>query len=278
MAADALQWAGTDRKARGRSGNAALPLRHGKALAEGMRDGVPIALGYLAVSFSLGITAAGAGLDPLQAFVASLLCNASAGEFAAFSAISHEAALLELIAVTCVANARYILMGASLAQRFDERTPLWQRVLVAYDNTDELFGIALARPGRIDPFYSFGSFIPALPGWAAGGLLGALLGDILPLDVLSALSVALFGMFLAVIVPAAHREKPVCAAVAASFALSMAAAAAPVISGLSEGTRTIILTLAIAGAWAWLFPVRDGKPAFRFMAAAAAPHAGGEAA
>lgn len=231
---------------------------------QGAHDGVPIALGYLAVSFSLGISAAGAGLDPVQSLVASFLCNASAGEYAAYSSIAQGAAVLEIVAVTLIANARYILMGAALAQRFDEKTPLWQRMLVAFDNTDELFGLAVARPGHICPAYSFGSFAPALPGWAFGGLLGAMLGNVLPARILSALSVALFGMFLAVIIPAAHQEKAVFAVVAASFAASMLSSVAPLISSLSSGTRTIVLTLAIAGAAAWLFPVHDGVPTFRF--------------
>lgn len=234
------------------------------AFRQGIRDGVPIALGYLAVSFSLGISAAGAGLDPVQSFVASLLCNASAGEYAAYASIAQGAAVLELVAVTFIANARYILMGAALAQRFDAKTPLWQRMLIAYDNTDELFALAIARPGHISPAYSFGTFVPALPGWAAGGALGAVLGNVLPLRVLSALSVALFGMFLAVIVPAAHEHRTVFAVVCASFAASMLFSVMPLVSDLSSGTRTIILTLAIAGAAAWLFPMHDGVPTFRF--------------
>lgn len=252
-------------------GSRALPEKRGaasschmRALLEGMRDGVPIALGYLAVSFSLGISAAASGLDPVQAFVASLLCNASAGEFAAFSAIARQAPVLELICVTAIANARYILMGASLAQRFDARTPAWIRALVASDSTDELFSIALARPGKIDPAYCFGSYIPALPGWAAGGLLGAVLGNVLPGCILEALSVALFGMFLAVIVPAARKERAVAWVVLATFSLSIAAGAAPLISGLSEGICTVILTFLVAGGAAWLFPITDGKPHWRF--------------
>lgn len=130
---------------------------------QGAHDGVPIALGYLAVSFSLGISAAGAGLDPLQSLVASFLCNASAGEYAAYSSIAQGAAVPELVAVTLIANARYILMGAVLAQRFDAKTPLWQRMLIAYDNTDELFALTIARPCKVCPAYSFGSFLPALP-------------------------------------------------------------------------------------------------------------------
>ena len=208
---------------------------------QGAHDGVPIALGYLAVSFSLGISAAGARLDPLQSLVASFLCNASAGEYAAYSSIAQGAAVPELVAVTLIANARHILMGAALAQRFDAKTPLWQRMLIAYDNTDELFALTIARPCK-----------------------GALLGIVLPARILSALSVALFGMFLALIIPAAHQEKANCAVVAASFAASMLCDAAPIISELSSGTRTIILTFAIAGAAAWLFPVHDGVPTFRY--------------
>lgn len=128
-----------------------LLARHGEALREGIRDGVPIALGYLAVSFSLGIAARKVGLDAVQAFFASLFNNASAGEYAGFAVIGAGGSLLEMAVVMLVANARYLLMSCSMAQRFSPKTPLIHRVLVGFDLTDELFGIAIARQGVADP-------------------------------------------------------------------------------------------------------------------------------
>ena len=172
----------------------------------GVRDGVPIGLGYLAVAFSLGIAARNAGLNAFQGFLISLLNNASAGEYAAFTVIAADSGFLEMALITLITNARYLLMSCSLSQKFSPDTPLYHRLLVGYDVTDELFGIAIARPGYLDPFYSYGAFLPAIPGWAIGTALGVTAGSILPARLVSALSVALFGMFLAIIIPPSKKN------------------------------------------------------------------------
>ena len=128
-----------------------------KVFCEGMRDGVPIALGYFAVSFSLGIAARNAGLTPIQGFFASLFNNASAGEYAAFSLIAAGATYLEVAIITLIANARYLLMSCALAQKFAPGTPFFHRLIIGYDVTDELFGITIARPGYLNPFYTYGA-------------------------------------------------------------------------------------------------------------------------
>ena len=167
----------------------------------GMRDGVPIALGYFAVSFSLGIAARNAGLTPLQGFFASLLNNASAGEYAAFTLIAANATLFQVALITLIANARYLLMSCALAQRFAPGTPFFHRLIIAYDVTDELFGITISRPGCLNPFYTYGAILLAAPAWAFGTAFGIMAGNALPLRAVSALSVALYGMFLAIIIP-----------------------------------------------------------------------------
>lgn len=236
---------------------AGILARHGEALREGILDGVPIALGYLAVSFSLGIAARKVGLDAVQGFFASLFNNASAGEYAGFAVIGAGGSLLEMAVVMLVANARYLLMSCSMAQRFSPDTPIIHRVLVGFDLTDELFGIAVARPGEVDPYYSYGAMVVALPGWAFGGMAGVIAGSVLPERVVSALSVALFGMFLAIIIPPARKSRVVAGLVLASFATSALFAWAPLLSGLSEGVRTIILTVALSALAAALFPVDE---------------------
>ena len=228
-----------------------------KVFCEGMRDGVPIALGYFAVSFSLGIAARKAGFTPLQGFVASLLNNASAGEYAAFALIMTNASYLEVAVITFIANARYLLMSCALAQRFAPDTPIWHRFVIGYDVTDELFGITIARPGNLDPYYTYGAILLAAPAWASGTALGIIAGNLLPLRAVSALSVALYGMFLAIIIPPARKSRIVAALVAVSFALSLACNYLPGIASLSDGTRTILLTVLISGAAAVLFPVKD---------------------
>lgn len=232
-------------------------VSHKQAIKEGIRDGIPIALGYFAVSFSLGVAARNAGLSAFQGFLVSLLNNASAGEYAGFTVIAANAAYFEIFLMTLIANARYLLMSCSLSQKFSPDTPLIHRLLIGYDVTDELFGITIARPGFLDPFYSYGAFMVAIPGWSIGTALGVIAGNALPARIVSALSVALFGMFLAIIIPPSKQNKVVCAFVLISFACSFAAAKLPRISDLSGGTRTIILTVILAGLAAYFFPVEE---------------------
>ena len=230
-----------------------------QALQNGMRDGVPIGLGYFAVSFSLGIAAKNAGLTPFQGFLASLLCNASAGEYAGFTLIAAGATYLELAIVTLIANARYLLMSCAMSQRLDPGMPGFHRPLMAFHITDELFGIAIARPGCLNPFYSYGAVLVAAPCWAVGTALGAIAGGLLPLRLVSAFSVALYGMFLAVIIPAARKSKVIAGLIAICFGASYGAAHLPVVSEVSGGTRTIFLTVVLSAAAAVLFPKDMGE-------------------
>lgn len=230
---------------------------HSKVLREGFRDGIPIGLGYLAVSFSLGVAARNAGLSAFQGFLISLLNNASAGEYAGITVIASNAPYIEMVLMTVIANARYLLMSCALSQRFSPDTPLFHRLLVGYDVTDEIFGITIARSGQIDPFYTYGAILIAAPCWACGTALGVVAGNVLPPRVVSALSVALFGMFLAIIIPPSRKSRVVAGAVLVSFIASFAASKLPVVSQLSDGTRTIILTIVISGIVAALFPVKQ---------------------
>lgn len=225
----------------------------------GMRDGIPICLGYLAVSFSLGITAGNVGLTVFQGFLASLLNNASAGEYAGFRLIAADAAYVEVILVITITNARYLLMSTALSQRFSPDTPFFHRLLIGFDVTDELFGLAIAQPGAIDPVYMYGAFAVALPGWSVGTALGIAAGNILPERIVEALSVAIYGMFLAIIIPPARKNRIVAALVFLSFGASFALNTLTLFDGLSAGSKTLILTITISGLAAVLFPVEDAK-------------------
>ena len=231
----------------------------GQALREGLRDGAPIGLGYLAVSFSLGIAAKNAGMTAFEGFLASALCNASAGEYAGFRLIMENAAYLEVALMMVIANARYLLMSCSLSQKFAPGTPMRHRLLVGYDVTDELFGLAISCDGWLDPYYMYGAILVAAPSWAVGTALGVVVGNLLPARVVSALSVALYGMFLAIIIPPARKNKVVAVLVLLSFALSFACGRLPLVSSLSSGTRTILLTVALSAGAALLFPVKDAE-------------------
>ncbi len=223
---------------------------------EGIRDGIPIGLGYFAVSFSLGIAAKAAGLNVFQGFLASLLCNASAGEYAGFLVIAAGSPYWEMALVTLITNARYLLMSCALSQRFHPDTPLYHRMAVGFAVTDEIFGISIARKGHTEPRYHYGAMTVAMPCWAIGTALGILAGNLLPLRVVSALSVALYGMFLAIILPPAKKNPVVLALVLAGFSLSYLAELIPFFQSVSGGTVTIVLTVALSALGALFFPVR----------------------
>ncbi len=226
---------------------------------KGVRDGLPIALGYLAVAFTLGITARNAGFTALEATLASLTLNASAGEYVGFTLIAAGAGYFEIALMEAVANARYLLMSCALSQKLDPKTPLLHRLIIGYDVTDEIFGISIAVEGRLSPWYPFGAMAVAIPGWSLGTLMGVVMGNVLPLRIVSALSVALYGMFIAVIVPPARRDRLLAALIALSMALSYALTKLAVFQFLSPGVRIILLTVLVSGGAAALFPVREAK-------------------
>ncbi len=224
---------------------------------QGLKDGFPIGLGYFAVAFSLGVLAKEAGLSAFQGFLASILCSASAGEYVAFTLIAANASYIEVAVATFVANARYMLMSCALSQKAAPDMPFIHRPLSSMYITDELFGISIARSGSFNPYYHYGGSLTAVPLWAIGTALGVIAGNILPVSVVSALSVALYGMFMAVFIPPATKDKIIASLVVISFVFSFSASKLPVISDIAEGTRTIILTVIIAGAAALLFPKND---------------------
>lgn len=227
------------------------------AILSGFKDGIPIGLGYFAVAFSLGIAAKNAGLTPFQAFLTSALCHASAGEYAGFTVIAAAASFLEMATITLIANARYLLMSCAMSQRIDPQMPFFHRLILSFFITDELFGIAIACPGYLNPWYTYGAVFFASPCWAVGTALGALAGNLLPMRLVSAFSVALYGMFLAIFIPPAIKNKVIFGIVILCFAASGLATYLPVLSEISEGTRTIILTLIISAGAALLFPRKN---------------------
>ena len=233
------------------------PNSNAQAYRQGLKDGIPIGLGYFAVAFSLGILCRSSGFSVFQGFLASLLNNTSAGEFAAITLIGTGASYMEIALVTLIANARYLLMSCALSQRFAPGTAFIHRLGVAFAVTDELFGIAIARPGMLNPWYYYGAMSLAIPGWSTGTALGIIAGSELPTRIVSALSVALFGMFLAVIIPPAKQNRVILIVVLASFLASFIASSWSQLAALSGGTRTIILTVTISALAALLKPVQE---------------------
>lgn len=230
-----------------------------KAFLDGVRDGIPIALGYLAVAFSLGFTARKVGMSPLQGFISSVLNHASAGEYAEFTVIGANASYFEMAIIILVTNARYLLMSCALSQRFDGATSMIHRVFVGFGITDEIFGATIGRKGYVNPWYSYGLMGIAIPFWSTGTAVGIIAGNILPTHLVGALCVALYGMFLAIIVPPARQNKIVALAVVISFVCSFVANFAPIVKDLSSSTRTILLTVVISGIIAVCFPVSEAE-------------------
>lgn len=226
---------------------------------KGLRDGIPISLGYLAVAFTLGIAAKNAGFTAFQAALTSLTNNASAGQFAGFTLAAAGAGYLEVAVMEFVVNARYLLMSCALSQKLAPDASIFKRLLMSAGVTDEIFGVSMSAPGKLNPFYTIGLLAIASPGWTAGTYLGVLMGNLLPVNVVRALSVGLYGMFLAVIIPPARKSRVLAGVILVSMAASLAFTKLPLLSGLSTGNRTILLTVLISAGAAVLFPVKESE-------------------
>ena len=228
--------------------------------AHGMRDGLPIALGYFAVSFALGIKAAEAGLFSWQAGLMSFLNVTSAGEAAAIAIIGMGTTYFEIAFTQLVINMRYLLMSCALSQKLSDNTSFLHRMLLGYGVTDEIFGISVSRKDTLSPYYSYGAMAVAIPGWTIGTILGSIMGGVLPTRIVVALSVALYAMFLAIILPPARKSKVIAGLVAVSmFASALLTFLCEKLSltWFSEGFRIITLTVVISLIASILFPVKN---------------------
>lgn len=226
---------------------------------KGLLDGLPIGIGYYAVAFSLGIMAHNAGLSPVAGFFSSLFTRASAGEYGVYSLIAAGTTFAEVIAVCCIANLRYLLMGAALSQKFAPEMPVWKRIVSSCCITDEIFGISIAYPGHLPMTYPLGATLTAACMWASGTASGIIAGNILPETVVTALGVALYGMFLAIIIPPCRKDRALAIIVLISFIISTLFSRMPYISNVSSGVRIVILTVIIAAVAAIIKPVENDE-------------------
>lgn len=225
----------------------------------GLHDGVPIALGYFAVSFTFGMMAVSGGLSVWQATLISLTNLTSAGQFAGLDIMIACGSLWEMALTQLIINLRYSLMSFSLSQKLERNLAPWHRFAVAFGMTDEIFGVSASQQGRLNPFYNYGAMSVAVPGWTFGTLAGAIAGNIMPGFLASALSVAIYGMFLAVIIPPAKKHRAVLKVVVGAMAVSTLFACTPVLNKVSSGFVIIITTLAVAGMAAYFCPIEDGE-------------------
>ena len=231
-----------------------------ESFLKGLRDGIPIGLGYFAVSFTFGMKAVSGGLTIAQAALISLTNLTSAGQFAGLDIILAMGSFWEMALTQLIINLRYCLMSFSLSQKLVAGTGIGHRMGVAFGITDEIFGVSASQPGKIHPYYSYGCMCVAIPGWTLGTIAGGISGSLLPEFLISALGIAIYGMFLAVIIPPARKNRAVLLVVAASMAMSWLFSVVPLLKRVSSGFVIIITTVIVSGIAALLAPVTGDDP------------------
>jgi predicted branched-subunit amino acid permease len=224
---------------------------------KGMKDGMPICLGYFAVSFTFGMMAVAQGLSIGDAVFISAANLTSAGQFAGLTLISAGAPYYEMAVAQLIINMRYFLMSFALSQKLERNIPFLHRFLVAYGVTDEIFAVSVSQEGRVSPYYSYGAMSVAVPGWVLGTLAGAISGNLLPDFIVSALGIAIYGMFLAIIIPPAAKNRVVLGVVVGAMLMSGLFRFVPVLDKVSPGLVIIITTILVAGTAAYLYPIEE---------------------
>lgn len=227
----------------------------------GVQRGLPVGMGYFSVSFGFGAMAAAQGIKALDAALISITNLTSAGQFAGLTLIVAAATLWEMVLTQLVINSRYFLMSLALSQRMGQRIGFFPRLIIAFFNTDEIFALAMARKEPLTVPFMLGLGSLPLVGWTGGTLLGALAGSVLPVAIRTALGVMLYGMFIAIVVPPAKKEKEILAAVVLALIFSCLFTYVPVLKGVSAGISIVICTAAAAAVCAALFPVADEEAA-----------------
>jgi len=223
---------------------------------KGLKHGLPIGLGYLSVSFTFGMMAVSEGLTIWQAVLISLTNVTSAGQLAGLSLMVSLAPMIEMALTQLIINLRYALMSLSLSQKLDKTFTLLHRFIGAFGITDEIFAVASSKDGVIGKNYLYGLITVPYIGWALGTLLGAAAGGLLPEALRNCLGIAIYGMFLAIIIPPAKKEKGVLLAVLAACALSCMIRYLPFLSFITEGFSVIICAVAAAALAAAIHPVQ----------------------
>ena len=234
---------------------------NGKEYRLGVSGGLPVGLGYFSVSFGFGAMAVSQGVKALDATLISLTNLTSAGQFAGLTVIVAAATLWEMILTQLIINSRYALMSLALSQRMGERIGFLPRLIIAFFNTDEIFALAMAREEPLTVPFLLGLGTLPIIGWTGGTLCGALAGSVLPPSIQAALGVMLYGMFIAIVVPPAKKEKEILAAVVLALVCSCLFAWVPGLKSVSAGLAIVICTVAAAGVCAVLFPIPEEEEA-----------------
>lgn len=227
-----------------------------KNFTKGIVDGFPICVGYFSVAFAFGIFAVSNGLTPIQALLISMTNVTSAGQLAAIPIITGGGTLLELAATQFIINLRYALMSISLSQKFDDSITLKHRLLVAFVNTDEVFAVATSKRGQVNKFYMYGLILTPFLGWSSGTIIGAIAGDILPAIITNALNLAIYGMFIAIVIPEVKINNSTLKCVVIAIVLSCAFYFIPQLSSVPSGFAIIICSLVSATIMAIVSPIK----------------------
>lgn len=227
--------------------------------SDGVRDGLPICLGYFSVSMAFGMTAVLSGIPAWAAVVISLTNLTSAGQFAGMNLLAAHGAFMELALTTLIINVRYFLMSISVSQKVEPKISFLQRLAVSFGITDEIFAVSMQRKGDLSFPYLMGLILTPVLGRTGGTLTGAVATSLLPPAVSNAFGIALYGMFIAIIVPPAREQKNVLFAVVLAIIASTACEFLPVLRDLSGGWTIILITVVVCLIAAWLFPVEESE-------------------
>ena len=224
---------------------------------KGLRDGIPICLGYLSVAFAFGILATSKGLSVLEAVLISAFNVTSAGQLAAVPIIAAGGGFFELALTQLVINMRYALMSVSLSQRVGKSISLADRFAISFVNTDEVFAVAMSSGLQVGRKYMYGLILTPFFGWTSGTLLGALAGNVLPEVIVSALGIALYAMFIAIVIPAARGDKKVALCSLVAISLSCLLYFTPVLKEIPSGFAIIICAVLASVLFALIAPISD---------------------
>ena len=227
----------------------------------GLLDGLPICLGYLSVSFAFGIFAVNSGLQVWEAVLLSMANVTSAGQLAAVPILAAGGSLLELAASQFVINLRYALMSVSLSQRLDGTVTTPHRLAISFVNTDEVFAVAVSRPEAVGRRYLYGLILTPFLGWSFGTLVGAVMGNLLPGVVTAALGIAIYGMFIAIVIPKARDDRPTALCALLTAAASCLFRYLPALQTIPQGFVMILCAVAASAILARAAPIDQPKEA-----------------
>ena len=226
------------------------------AFIRGLRKGIPIALGYLCVSFTFGVKAVNGGIPAWIVVLMSFTNLTSAGQFAGATLIMTQASMLELAITTFVINIRYMLMSIALSQKIVAETRLSQRMLAGFGITDEVFAVAASEPGDISAKYMYGLISLPILGWTAGTALGAVASQIMPIELSSAMELGLYAMFIAIIIPPARKNRAIALVIIVAILLECILHFTPVLKNISVGFQVIIAAVIAAIVGAIVKPIK----------------------